>query len=87
VTEEVRDERVETGRCRFPVSVSIQIDVPLPERSGPEVAPLAERLSFVKRPEVSGMCFRESPMRLSEPDFRVFERTVVGFAKRTVPVG
>lgn len=86
-TGTVTDEPIEIGGRRFPVSVPIRIDVLLPERSGPEVAPLVERLSLVKRPEVWGMYFRGSPMRLSEPDFRVLERTVVAFAKLNVPVG
>ena len=86
VSGAVTDDPVEVGGRRFPVSVPIRVDLLLPERSGPEVAPLAKRLSFVRRPEVWGMYFRGSPMRLSEPDFRILERTVVRFAKRSVPV-
>jgi hypothetical protein len=84
VTGQATSTAVEIGGRRFPVSVPIRIDLLLPERTGPEVAPLADRLSFVKRAEVWGVYFRNSPKRLAETDFRILAGAVSAFAKREV---
>lgn len=50
--------------------------VVLPEREGPEVKPLATRLSFVKRPEVWGHYFRNSPAPISAGDYNVLAEAI-----------
>lgn len=42
-----------------------------PREDGAPVRPAAPRLSFVRRPEVWGLYFRNSPLEVSDPDFEV----------------
>ena len=48
----------------------------LPERQGPPVRPLAHRLELVKRPEIWGYYFRNSPIEISSADYTVLERVI-----------
>lgn len=57
----------------------IEVDIVLPEREGPEVRHLADQLEFVRRPEVWGQYFRQSPISVSEVDFRRLEAAVAEF--------
>ena len=51
----------------------------IPEREGPDVAELVHKLKFVKRPEVWGHYFRNSPIHVSKGDFRVLEKAVMSW--------
>lgn len=66
----------------FTWQVPIRIDLLLPERAGPEVAPLAPQLSFVRRPEVWGQYFRRSPRPLTDTDFALLAAAVEDAARR-----
>lgn len=51
----------------------------LPERQGPAVRDLVDRLELVRRPGVWGQYFRSSPIKLSEADFGVLVEAVKGW--------
>lgn len=56
----------------LPFSVAFRIDHQVKtdlRTTAPEVAPIAGNLSFVKRPEVWGQYFRNTPFEISEDDF------------------
>ncbi len=62
-------QSVEIIDREFQLLVPIQVTILLPEREGPEVAPVAGRLDRVKRPEVWGHYFRNSPIEMTEHDW------------------
>ena len=57
----------------------IEIDIVLREREGPEVHRLADKLELVRRPEAWGQYFRQSPISVTEGDFRRLEAAVAAF--------
>jgi hypothetical protein len=61
---------------------NIDVDISLPEREGPEVHHLVEQLELVRRPEVWGQYFRQSPIAVSEDDFRRLEAAVTDVEQR-----
>jgi hypothetical protein len=65
------DRPVAIGSEEFPWTVSIRVDLALPERAGPEVHQLVSSLSFVRRQDAWGMYFRSSPQQIPEADFQV----------------
>lgn len=67
---------VEIAGGRYAACVPIRPEVVLPERTGPAVADLAPRLSFVRRPDHWGAYFRTSPIEVSPADFAVLESAV-----------
>lgn len=77
VTSEPRKaEPLRIAGRSFGIFVEFQTITVLPERAGPEVAPLVADLERVKRSEVWGHYFRNSPARLSLHDYRIFEAAV-----------
>ena len=76
-----RRRPVVIGGREFVWTVPIRVDVALPEREGPEVQPMTPKLSFVKRPEVWGMYFRNSPKQIPKKDFALLERAVHNYEK------
>lgn len=71
---------LEIADREFPLSCRVAFDTLLPERTGPAVRDLAPKLSLVKKPEAWGNYFRSSPIRMTEDDFRLLERTVLDAA-------
>lgn len=52
------------------------------ERTGPAVSPLVEQLERVKNPKAWGQYFRQSPIQLSEHDYKIFDRAIRNWAKK-----
>ncbi len=77
VAGEASDRKaVEIAGREFTWTVPIRVETILPERTGPEVKPLAPKLSIVKKPEVWGQYFRSSPIEVNESDFIVMEQAI-----------
>ena len=64
------------GDREFSSFVSFEVVQVLPERKGPDVGKLVEKLERVKNPQAWGHYFRQSPIKLSRRDFKVFDKAV-----------
>ena len=81
VTDEPESRNVSIGGKVFGLIVPFRPEIILGERSGPPAAAIAKRLEFVKRPEVWGTYFRNSPIEVSQRDFDVMARAIEGWRK------
>jgi hypothetical protein len=64
---------------KFSIVVKFKPIRVLPEREGPPVRPLVERLTFIRRPAAWGHYFRSSPIKVTEGDFRKLEAAVMSW--------
>jgi hypothetical protein len=66
----------------YSLVVPFRPEVIFGQHSGPSVAALAQRLERVKRPEVWGTYFRNSPIEVSQRDFDVMARAVEDWRRK-----
>lgn len=82
VTSDCRRQRpVAIGDRDFEWSCRFVVDQLLPERTGPLVRDLVNDLEYVKKPEVWGVYFRQSPIPLGESDFTLVSDRVASEAQ------
>jgi len=75
-------ELVVAGR-QFSWSCAIQVDILLPENTGPVIADLVDQLDLVTKANAWGAYFHRSPILINEHDFRVLAGALERFTKRT----
>lgn len=68
VIDAPKNRRVTIGGVQFAWVVPFTAEVVLPERTGPPAA-MMRRSALVKRPEVWGTYFRNSPIEVEQRDF------------------
>ena len=76
-----RRRSVTSAGREFIWQAPITVEVALPERVGPPVHPLVDRLSFVHNRSAWGQYFRKSPKLLTTRDFAVLAGAVRAFAR------
>ncbi len=82
VSEARKRKPVDIAGREFVYTLDFNPLILTPERQGPGMRPLAAGMERVKRPEVWGQYFRNSPIELSRKDYELLDKAVTEWVRR-----